>query len=60
MNKQLKFLEKQIEKISVQISHLTKENKDFTHAKKIITSIPGLGNNSRNVYGSYARVRKSK
>ena len=46
----LKFLEQQIDEISVQISHLTKENKDFTHAKKIITSIPGLGNGTAEMF----------
>lgn len=44
LTKNLNFLEKQIGKVSVQINELIKENKNFNHTSKIITSIPGIGN----------------
>ena len=44
LTKNLKFLEKQIEKVSAQINELIKENQGFNHTSKIVTSIPGIGN----------------
>lgn len=50
MNKQLKFLEKQIEKISAQIDDLVNENDVFSQTKKIITSIPGVGTGTAEIF----------
>lgn len=50
LNKHLNFLEQQIDDISAQVCNLIKENKDFTQAKETITSIPGLGNGTAEIF----------
>lgn len=50
LNKNLKFLEKQIEKISNQIDSLINDNETFAQTTKIITSIPGIGNGTAEMF----------
>ena len=50
LNKNLKFLKKQIDEISVQIENLIKQNEGFNHSAKIIASIPGVGNGTTAIF----------